>query len=138
RCDRRHQQPLSRRLPEPRHPARLADDHGHAAVAWHDHPRRPQRLLRRMRKRPVIRAALIAACLCVAPAILPAQETRIASDCELAQMERQAATAKDFTSQLSAHLNLGDLRLTRNETAAARGEYRKALDTADNERTAQR
>jgi hypothetical protein len=76
--------------------------------------------------------------LCVAPGILTAQETRIASDFEIAQMERQAATAKDFTSQLSAHLNLGDLHLTRNETAAARGEYRKALDVADNERTARR
>lgn len=81
---------------------------------------------------------LIAACLCVAPAILPAQETRIASDFEIAQMERQAKTAKDFTSQLSAHLNLGDLHLTRNETAAARGEYRKALDIAGSERTARR
>jgi tetratricopeptide (TPR) repeat protein len=78
------------------------------------------------------------ACLCVAPAILPAQETRIASDFEIAQMEHQAATAKDFTSQLAAHLNLGDLHLTRNETAAARGEYRKALDIAGNERTARR
>jgi tetratricopeptide (TPR) repeat protein len=85
-----------------------------------------------------MRTLLVAACLCVAPAILPAQETRIASDFEIAQMERQAATAKDFASQLSAHLNLGDLHLTRNETLAARAEYRKSLDIADNERTAQR
>ncbi|HEY2324639.1 MAG TPA: tetratricopeptide repeat protein [Thermoanaerobaculia bacterium] len=76
----------------------------------------------------------IAACLCVAPAILPAQETRIASDFEIRQMERQAAAAKDFESQLSAHLNLGDLHLTRNENAAARDEYRKVLAIAANER----
>ena len=81
---------------------------------------------------------VIAACLCVAPAILPAQETRIASDFEIQQMERQAATAKDFESQLSAHLNLGDLHLTRNENAASRDEYRKALAIAANERTAMR
>ena len=79
-------------------------------------------------------ARIIALCLCVAPAILPAQETRIASDFEITQMERQAATAKDFESQLSAHLNLGDLHLARNENAAARGEYRKALAAAETER----
>jgi Tfp pilus assembly protein PilF len=80
----------------------------------------------------------IAACLCVAPAILPAQETRIASDFEMQQMERQAATAKDFESQLAAHLNLGDLHVTRNETAAANAEYRKVLDITANERAARR
>ncbi|HEX3582780.1 MAG TPA: tetratricopeptide repeat protein [Thermoanaerobaculia bacterium] len=76
--------------------------------------------------------------LCVAPAILPAQETRIASDFEMQQMERQAAKAKDFESHLSAHLNLGDLHLARNENAAARDEYRKALAAAETERTATR
>jgi len=85
-----------------------------------------------------MRRLVIAACLCVAPAILPAQETRIASDFEMQQMERQAATAKDFESQLSAHLNLGDLHVTRNETAAANAEYRKVLDITANERAARR
>ena len=81
---------------------------------------------------------LLLICLCVAPATSPAQETRIASDFEMAQMERQAATAKDFLSQLSAHLNLGDLHLTRGETTVARAEYRKAIDIASNERKATR
>jgi tetratricopeptide (TPR) repeat protein len=67
-----------------------------------------------------------------------AQETRIASDFEIQQMERQAATAKDFSSQLSAHLNLGDVHLLRGEGALAKNEYRKALDIATNERTATR
>jgi len=70
----------------------------------------------------------------MAPSILPAQETRIASDFEMRQMERQAATAKDFESQLSAHLNLGDLHLARNESAAARDEYRNVLAIAEKER----
>src|SRR5437762_11222288 len=84
------------------------------------------------------RSALIAALLLLSAAPSPAQETRIASDFEIAQMERQAATAKDFLSQLSAHLNLGDLHLTRNESSIARGEYRKALDIASRGRTSAR
>ena len=65
-------------------------------------------------------------------------QTRIASDFEIQQMERQIAQSRDFVSQLSGHLNLGDLRLTRNETAAARNEYAKALEIALNERVAAR
>jgi Tfp pilus assembly protein PilF len=65
-------------------------------------------------------------------------QTRIASDFEIQQMERQVAQSRDFLSQLSGHLNLGDLRLTRNETGAARAEYSKALDIASNERLAAR
>ena len=72
-----------------------------------------------------------------AAAIIMAQ-TRIASDFELQQMQRQVETAKDFVSQLSGHLNLGDLRLTRNETAIARSEYAKALEIASSERLAAR
>ncbi|HEV7919208.1 MAG TPA: hypothetical protein VGR02_00310 [Thermoanaerobaculia bacterium] len=45
-------------------------------------------------------------------------------------MERQAAGQRDFLAQLSAHLNLGDLRLTRNEAALARAEYARAVDIA--------
>ena len=42
-------------------------------------------------------------------------QTRIASDFELQQMQRQVERARDFTSQLSGHLNIGDLRDARNE-----------------------
>jgi len=45
--------------------------------------------------------------------------TRIASDFEIAQMKQQIGTSPDFLSQLSGHLNLGDLYLTRSETATA-------------------
>ncbi len=63
-----------------------------------------------------------------------AAQTRIASDFEIQQMERQIARSRDFISQLSGHLNLGDLRLSRNETALARSEYAKAYEIASNER----
>jgi tetratricopeptide (TPR) repeat protein len=82
-----------------------------------------------------MRALVIAACLGVVPAILPAQQTRMSSDFEIQQMERQAETARDFASQLSAHLNLGELHLTRNESALAQNEFRKALAIAVKERT---
>ena len=65
---------------------------------------------------------------------LAAQTTRPASDFEIAQMERQLARSHDFLAQLSGHLNLGDLRLTRNESAQSRAEYTKALDIAESER----
>jgi len=65
-------------------------------------------------------------------------QTRIASDFEIQQMEQQVARSKDFLSQLSGHLNLGDLRLTRNETAMARSEYARALEIATSERLAAR
>jgi hypothetical protein len=65
---------------------------------------------------------------------MPAAAQRIASDFEIAQMERQVATSHDFLSQVSGHLNLGDLRLTRNELAAARGEYQRAAGIAAAER----
>ncbi|HEY6842981.1 MAG TPA: hypothetical protein VI391_02355, partial [Thermoanaerobaculia bacterium] len=65
-------------------------------------------------------------------------QTRIASDFELQQMQQQVGRARDFTSQLSGHLNLGDLRIARNEPALARAEYEKALTIASNERTSAR
>ncbi len=71
-------------------------------------------------------------------AVSAAAQTRIASDFELQQMERQIAQSRDFVSQLSGHLNLGDLRLTRNETALARAEYAKALEISSKERLAAR
>jgi hypothetical protein len=70
-------------------------------------------------------------------AILLAQ-TRIASDFEIAQMQQQIARSHDFLSQLSGHLNLGDLYLARSETVTARAEYEKALEIAAGERIAAR
>ena len=72
-----------------------------------------------------------------AAAMIMAQ-TRIASDFELQQMQRQVETSRDFVSQLSGHLNIGDLRMARNETTLARAEYAKALEIASNERSASR
>jgi tetratricopeptide (TPR) repeat protein len=67
-----------------------------------------------------------------APAL--AQAPRIASDFEIQQMERQVAQSRDFLSQLSGHLNLGDLRTARNESTLARAEYVKAREIAEAER----
>jgi tetratricopeptide (TPR) repeat protein len=72
--------------------------------------------------------------LVLALLLFSAQQTRVASDFEIAQMERQLATSPGFVAQLSARLNLGDLRLTRNENALATAEYAKAADLATRER----
>jgi len=61
-------------------------------------------------------------------------QTRIASDFEIDKMQKQLASSHDFLSQLSAHLNLGDLRATRNENALSRAEYAKAFDLASKQR----
>jgi len=66
-------------------------------------------------------------------AVLLAQ-ARLASDFELAQMQAQLARARDFQSQLSARLNLGDVRAARNETSLARAEYTTAYELAERER----
>lgn len=63
-----------------------------------------------------------------------AQTTRIASDFEIAQMQQQLARSHDFLSQLSGHLNLGDARLARSESALARREYTQAYELASSER----
>jgi hypothetical protein len=75
----------------------------------------------------------IAVALLAASCELRAQ-TRISSDFELQQMQQQLARSRDFLSQVSGHLNLGDVRATRNESALARAEYAKALDAATKER----
>ncbi|HVR41217.1 MAG TPA: hypothetical protein VMU84_19140 [Thermoanaerobaculia bacterium] len=67
-------------------------------------------------------------------AVLLLAQTRIASDFEIAQMEKQLATSKNFLAQLSGRLNLGDVRAARNERSLARTEYAKAFDLASNER----
>jgi tetratricopeptide (TPR) repeat protein len=71
---------------------------------------------------------LLVFCLLLSPFCIA--QPRMASDFEIAQMEKQLATSHDFLAQLSGRLNLGDLRLTRNETSLARSEYTKALDIA--------
>jgi tetratricopeptide (TPR) repeat protein len=63
-----------------------------------------------------------------------AQQPRLAADFEIAQMEKQLAASRGFEAQLSGHLNLGDVRATRNELSLARGEYTKAAELAERER----
>jgi hypothetical protein len=87
--------------------------------------------MRRLRIRRCFAALSMTAALALP---LPAQQARISSDFEIQQMERQLATSKSFVAQLSARLNLGDLRLARNENALATAEYAKALDVAARER----
>ncbi|HEX6101275.1 MAG TPA: hypothetical protein VF432_33470 [Thermoanaerobaculia bacterium] len=76
-------------------------------------------------------SALCALILLVLP--LTAQQ-RLASDFEIAQMEKQLAGSRDFQAQLSGRLNLGDVRAARNEPSLARAEYAKALELAERER----
>lgn len=82
--------------------------------------------------RPVRFAAVCA--LALSAMLAGAQPARIASDFELAQMEKQLATTRGFEAQLSGRLNLGDLRTLRNERALARAEYERALTLAEQER----
>ncbi len=66
---------------------------------------------------------------------LPAfAQTRLASDFEIAQMEKQLARSREFEAQLSGRLNLGDVRMARSETSLARAEYTKAFELAEKER----
>jgi len=89
--------------------------------------RRIWRFCQRVSNRLLLLIALLAT-----PAL--AQSTRIASDFEIAQMQQQLARSHDFLSQLSGHLNLGDARLARSESALARREYAQAYEIASNER----
>ncbi|MFZ2492714.1 MAG: hypothetical protein WA208_14635, partial [Thermoanaerobaculia bacterium] len=79
------------------------------------------------------RLLLAAAVLLVTSAAF-AQQGRIASDFEVARIERQLASSRDFLAQLSARLNLGDVRMTRHERSLARVEYGRALALAATER----
>lgn len=67
----------------------------------------------------------------VAPA---AAQQRLASDFEIAQMEKQLERSSAFEAQLSGRLNLGDVRAARNERTLAREEYEKAFELASRER----
>src|SRR5207248_7899634 len=100
----------------------------HAAAAWHRNPQCPEGILCSMKWLFIVALAASTAFA----------QTRIASDFEIQQMEEQVARSKDFLSQLSGHLNLGDLRTTRNESALAHSEYARALEIASNERVAAR
>lgn len=84
------------------------------------------------------RALVLIAAVLASVSTASAQTTRIASDFEIQQMERQAAAAHDFGSQISAHMNLGDLRRTRGETSLSENEYRIAAGTAATERAMSR
>lgn len=66
--------------------------------------------------------------------LLVLAQTRLASDFEIAQMEKQLARSRDFESQLSGRLNLGDVRAARNEPSLARAEYVRAYALAEKER----
>lgn len=67
--------------------------------------------------------------------VLPARaQPRLASDFEIAQMEKQLARSRGFEAQLSGRLNLGDVRAARHELALAMREYETALDLALAER----
>lgn len=63
-----------------------------------------------------------------------AAQQRLASDFEIAQMESQLARSRDFESQLSGRLNLGDVRAARNERSLSRAEYLEAARLAERER----
>jgi len=76
--------------------------------------------------------AAMLSCSLLAARRSPAQ--RIASDFELQQMQKQVERSKDFVSQVSGRMNLGDVRVARNEPALARGEYAKALELTKKER----
>jgi hypothetical protein len=104
------------------------------------------RLVRRLSSRPISRttpagqpadrpAGSRRAFLLLLLLALPlSAQTRIASDFEIRQMEQQIAGSRTFDAQYSGHLNLGDLRATRNERIQARAEYLKALEIATTER----
>lgn len=69
---------------------------------------------------------------------LPAQEARIASDFEIAEMQKQLSQSTSFEVQLGARLNLGDARASRSEMSLARLEWGTALALAQKERIAAR
>ncbi|HEY0370448.1 MAG TPA: hypothetical protein VGD79_00495, partial [Thermoanaerobaculia bacterium] len=66
--------------------------------------------------------------------VLVLAQTRLSSDFEIAQMQKQLAQSRTFEAQLSGRLNLGDVRTARNELSLARGEYTRALELAERER----
>lgn len=78
------------------------------------------------------RAAVLLLLVATAAAAYP---QTIASDFELQQMRKQAASATTFLARIQAHLNLGDLHRTRTEREPASRQYLTSLDLAERERT---
>lgn len=79
-----------------------------------------------------MRGAAAVALIGIALPLLAQQ--RLASDFEIAQMEKQLAGSRNFEAQLSGRLNLGDVRASRNEPSLARAEYQRAAELAERER----
>lgn len=73
-----------------------------------------------------MRRAALGALLLLAPMAGWSQTGTIASDFEIASVRRQLEREKSALKQIAGRLNLGDLFLSRSESAAAREEYRKA------------
>jgi len=65
-------------------------------------------------------------------------QTRIASDVEIRQMEEAVRRTLDFATRVAAYVNLGELRMDRNEQAAAQGHFETALQLSRTERQAAR
>lgn len=80
---------------------------------------------------------LIVAAIAIAVTPLFAQ-SRIASDFEIATAKKEIASSHGPKALIAAHLNLGDLYLSRREGTKARDEYRDALAIAQKERIASR
>lgn len=87
-----------------------------------------------LRTTPALRLTVVMlTALAIATSAL-AQQQRLATDFEIAQMERQIAQSRGFEAQLGARLNLGDARAARSERTLAREEYQRALSLAETER----
>lgn len=65
-------------------------------------------------------------------------QSRIASDFEIATAKKEIAGSRNSKSLIAAHLNLGELLLSRREGANARDEFSAALAIAQKERVAAR
>jgi tetratricopeptide (TPR) repeat protein len=86
---------------------------------------------------PAVAFAFVLALL-LASTSAQGQQGRLASDFEIARMERQLERSSSFEAQVSGYLNLGDLRSSRSERALAHANFIKALKAAENERAAAR
>lgn len=80
----------------------------------------------------MMRAVVVIAVAFVA--LVALGQTRVTSDIEIRQMEASARKASDFATKVAAHVNLGELRYERNESAAAQLEFQTALELARKER----
>lgn len=81
---------------------------------------------------------LVVAALLVAAAAPAVSATPLASDFEIAAMEKQIARTRDARSLIAARLNLGDARSSRGEARLAQIEYERAGIAAGEARVAAR